>query len=106
MLYLQCSFVPMKWYSEVLESKYAMRVLAEICVNPGMTKTEVMRLDGGEKTRYVRVNELIEAGLVEARQGDGCANAFALYPTPAGETVGNHIRGINRVMRRRERKGW
>lgn len=38
--------------------------------------------------------------------GDGCANAFALYPTPAGETVGNHIRGINRVMGRRERKGW
>ena len=34
-----------------------------------------------------------------------CANAFALYPTPAGETVGNHIRGINRVMGRRERKG-
>lgn len=39
-------------------------------------------------------------------RGDGCANAFALYPTPAGETVGNHIRGINRVMGRRERKGW
>ena len=72
---------------EILEQKFAMYILMAIKENPMSTKTDIMRLESGfEKTKFLRINELITAGLVETVKTEGYSTA-RLQLTPTGESV-------------------
>lgn len=57
---------------DILEKRYAMYVILAIDSHPMSTKTEIMRLGpGNEKTKFQRINELIDIGLIEYREAEG-----------------------------------
>ena len=57
---------------DLLERKFAMYVLLAIDRHPGCTKTDIMRLENGnEKTKFQRINEMIQAGYVDLAQVEG-----------------------------------
>lgn len=90
----------MDWYSETLESKYAMQILLYIRENPGMSKSDVMRFSdsGNERTKYTRISNLIDDGLIKVEKGGNQWNTARLYLTPKGQEVGALIEKINNIM--------
>ena len=83
----------------VLERKSSLYILLTIRNNPGLTKTQLMRLDeGNERTKFVRMNELIECGLISSRQGDGQWNSTKLYLTEEGQEIAECIDKISKVL--------
>lgn len=89
----------------VLERKSSLYILLTIRNNPGLTKTQLMRLDeGNERTKFVRMNELIECGLISSRQGDGQWNSTKLYLTEEGQEVAECIDKISKVLSKMDSK--
>ena len=83
----------------VLERKSALYILLTVRDNPGLTKTQLMRLEeGNERTKFVRINELIECGLIDSKQGDGQWNSTKLYLTPQGQEIAESIYKISKVL--------
>ena len=77
----------------VLEKKYAMYVLLALDKHPMSTKTEIMRLEpGNEKTKFLRLNELIDLGLIEFRQPPSGVPRMVL--TSEGQDVVNKIKKV------------
>ena len=78
---------------EILEKRYAMYILLALEKNPMSTKTEIMRLDpGNEKTKFIRIQELMDAGLIEYRTTDTGATKICL--SAAGESLAKKIKKI------------
>ena len=78
---------------EILEKRYAMYILLALEKNPMSTKTEIMRLDpGNEKTKFIRIQELMDAGLIEYRTTDTCTTKICL--SAAGESLAKKIKKI------------
>lgn len=78
----------------ILEKKYAMYILLAVDKNPMSTKTEIMRLEpGNEKTKFTRLQELIEFGLIEYKSGEQY-NSMKLILTPAGQDLVIKIKKI------------
>lgn len=91
----------MDWNASELERKHALSILWCIKNNPGMTKTDVVRLEkGGEKTKYGILCELLDLGLIESREGKSW-NSERLYLTEDGAEIAEHIEAINEIMTRR-----
>ena len=97
----------MNWYCSPLEKRSALEVILQIHKRPGLTKTEVMRLPVGsgekvpnEKTRFQRINELIDLGVIEVRNVGPQWNSTGLYLTEEGERLAKQIESMNRVMRK------
>ena len=50
---------------ELLDSPYTVAILMDVLKNPGINKTELLQLrTKGNRTRYNRLQELIDMGLV------------------------------------------
>ena len=78
---------------EILEKRYAMYILLALEKNPMSTKTEIMRLDpGNEKTKFVRIQELMDTGLIEYRTTETGATKICL--SVAGESLAKKIKKI------------
>ena len=78
---------------EILERRYAMYILLALEKNPMSTKTEIMRLDSrNEKTKFVRIQELMDAGLIEYRTTDTGATKINL--SAEGESIVKKIKKI------------
>lgn len=90
----------MEWYSSILEKKYALSVLWCVKNNPGMTKTDIVRMDkGGEKTKYAILAELIDIGLIKTEKDpEGRWNSEHLSLTENGMKIAEHIESINQIM--------
>lgn len=90
----------MEWYSSVLEKKYALSVLWYVRNNPGMTKTDIVRMDrGGEKTKYGILAELMDLGLISSEKDpEGRWNTEHLVLTEEGRKIADHIEEINEIM--------
>ncbi len=73
----------------VLEKKNAIRILIELKLKPGMTKRDVVKTENGgnDRTRFLRINDLIEADLVEVEQKPEYHNKMHLYLTKRGQMV-------------------
>lgn len=51
---------------ELLERKFSMYIILALDKKPMSTKTDIMRMaPGNEKTKYIRINELIAEGFIE-----------------------------------------
>ena len=69
--------------------------------NPGSTKTEILRLDeGNERTKFLRINELIEEGIIIIGEESRQHNAMRLYLTPKGQEIANHLEKIEQILDR------
>ena len=90
----------MEWYSSILEKKYALSVLWCVKNNPGMTKTDIVRMDkGGEKTKYAILAELIDIGLIKSEKDPtGRWNTEHLVLTEDGAKIAECIETINQIM--------
>lgn len=90
----------MEWYSSKLEKKYALNVLWCVKNNPGMTKTDIVRMDrGGEKTKYNMLSKLINMGLITTEKDPtGRWNTEHLVLTEDGAKIAECIETINQVM--------
>lgn len=98
---MHCNYGMMTVDLSVLERKSSLYILLAIRNNPGLTKTQLMRLDeGNERTKFVRMNELIECGLISSRQGDGQWNSTKLYLTEDGQEIAECIDRISKVLGR------
>lgn len=84
---------------ELFERKFALYVILAVKDNPGMTKTEVLRLDNGnERTKFLRINELIEEGIISVKNEREQHNAMRLYLTPKGQEISVSIEKIRSIM--------
>ena len=81
----------------VLGERYAIDIILMAYDKPGMNKTEIIRATpNGERTRAVRVNELVEAGILKVCSGDHWRGMYYEL-TDMGVGIAEHlaeIRGI------------
>lgn len=91
----------MKSELSIFERKYALYVLMAVRAKPGLTKTELMRLDeGNERTKFVRIQELIEAELIKYEMGETKWNSMMLYLTPKGQIVASKMQEIEEELKK------
>ena len=90
----------MEWYAAELERKHVLSILWNVKCNPGMTKTDIVRMErGGEKTKYDVLTKLIELNLIRSDGSSGKSwNSEHLYLTEAGNKIAEHIEAINGIM--------
>ena len=76
---------------DILERKSAIYILAAIYENPNSSKSEIINLERCQlRTKFVRIEEMIDAGLVEANK-DVNSPAIRVRLTPKGESI---VKGI------------
>ncbi len=86
-----------------LERKYAMYVLLAVDKHPMSTKTDIMRMDpGNEKTKFTRLNEMIELGLIGYKADTNGVTKLVL--TPEGQDIVNKIKKIRLGILKLEKK--
>ena len=84
----------------LMERKYAMYLLLLLDHYPNTTKTDLMRMDeGNEKTKFVRLTELIDAGLVEYVELNG-RKTNRLQLSELGKELVPKIKKINSTLRK------
>ena len=77
---------------EVLERKYALYIILCVKKMPGATKTEIIKLDpGNDNTKFTRIKELEEAGIIRIDDVKRQHNAMKLYLTNKGQVLANHL---------------
>ena len=55
----------------ILGERYTIDIILMVHDKPGINKTEIIRSSpSGERTRAVRVDELVEAGILETVEGE------------------------------------
>ena len=85
----------------LLERKFAMYILLALQKHPMSTKTDIMRLDPGfEKTKYLRIQELTDAGFIEYRKDPEINNWAKMVLTPSGEDLADKIKKARRILLR------
>ena len=67
--------------------------------HPGKSKSALVETNGSVgRTKLTRINELVEAGLVETRKGDNKWNAMKVYLTPEGQETVACIQEISDIL--------
>ena len=83
---------------ELLEKKYSIYLLLAIENNPGKNKLEITNLENtGTKSKSIRIDELIKAGLVETEYL-GKYNASALRLTEKGRQIAVKLKKIRYIL--------
>ena len=74
-----------------------MYVLLVIAENPGISKTKLMRLEEGyERTKFLRIQELIEAGYVRIVEG-GHWKSMPLELTEKGMRAARSVEELKKL---------
>ena len=77
---------------EILERKYALYVILCVKEMPGSTKSEIIKLDPrNERTKFLRIKELIDAGIIKVDDVQRQHNAMKLYLTEKGQVMANYL---------------
>lgn len=83
----------------IIERSWAAYIILAVGDHPYSSKTEIMRLeDGNEKTKFLRLQELIEAGLIKYCR-TGPAGIPKLILTAQGEEVRFRLREIDDAIK-------
>lgn len=84
---------------DIFEQKFSLYVVMAVRNNPGSTKTEILRLDkGNERTKFLRINDLIMEGIIVVDDERRKSNAMRLYLTPKGQEIANHLEKIQQIV--------
>ena len=82
----------------ILERKFSIYLLLEIEKNPGRSKLDVISSEStGLRTKTVRINELIEAGLIYVENGKRF-NADNLFLTKKGKDITTKLKKIRYIL--------
>ena len=80
---------------DLLERKSAMYVLLEVKEHPGASKSEVQNREPiNRRTKFVRIDELVKAGLLIENRDPRQHATVKLYLSPEGQEIANHIEAI------------
>jgi len=86
---------------EILERKFSLYVIMAVKENPGSMKTEIIKLkEGNERTKFERINDMIEEGIIVIGDEYRQHNAMRLYLTPKGQEIAGHLEKIRQVLER------
>ena len=86
--------------ARVLEHSYMTEILLRLRETEGLCITDLCNTGSGiNGTRYRRVMELLDAGLVETRIGSGkCHNRKSMYLTEKGRKVADSLASLEELM--------
>lgn len=77
---------------DILERKYTISIILSVKNMPGSTKSDIIKMEeGNERTKFLRIGELIDAGIIMVDDTKRQHNAIKLYLTPLGQEVANHL---------------
>ena len=86
---------------DVLERKFAIYVILCVKEMPGSTKSDIIKKDeGNERTKFLRISELIDEGIIMVDDTKRQHNAIKLYLTPLGQEVANHLEKAVEVFKK------
>ena len=73
---------------ELLNRKYCIFILTQIAEHPGATKTEILNIEpGNERSKFLRIGDLIDHGLVTMDDRNRKHNTIKLYLSPMGQEI-------------------
>lgn len=78
---------------ELLEQKFSIYVILQVKNNPGASKSQVIGV-GNERTKYLRIEDMIENGIIMTDGVKREFNVMKLYLTPKGQEIANHLQKI------------
>lgn len=82
----------------IFERKYAMYILLAVADNPRSGKSDIVYMERGNfKTKFVRIEELIQTGYLEVTAGEHW-KTMALVLTPKGEKAVEAIRRLHDLI--------
>ncbi len=70
----------------ILERKFAIYVILTVKKYPGCTKTDVLGMTN-RHTKFARINELIDCGIIDADDEKRQHQTIKLYLTPKGQEI-------------------
>ncbi len=71
---------------ELLERKFAIQVVLAVKRMPGCSKADVMG-DNNRRTKFLRIDEMIEAGIITADEEKRQHQIIKLYLSPKGQEL-------------------
>ncbi len=76
----------------LLERKSALYVLLDVKEHPGASKSDVQNRENiNKRTKFVRIDELVEAGLLTENRDPRQHATVKLYLSPEGQEIADHI---------------
>ena len=76
----------------LLERKSALYVLLEVKGHPGASKSDITDKEKiNRRTKFVRIQELVEAGLIVENRDPRQHAIVKLYLSPEGQEIADHI---------------
>ena len=80
---------------ELFEKKYALQMIMTVRDNPGFTKIGIIESEeGNNRTKYLRINEMIENGIIFVKDERNQYNSMRLYLTPKGQEIATYLEKI------------
>ena len=77
---------------DLLERKSAMYVLLEVKEHPGASKSDITNREPvNKRTKFVRIDELVQAGLITENRDPRQHNLVKLHLSPEGQEIADHI---------------
>lgn len=80
-----------------IRRELAITMLAEVDNNPGKTKSEIIKT-GDERTKFVRLQDLQDFGLIEVRKKGEGFNQMELFITEKGKRILDHLSEIATII--------
>ncbi len=82
----------------ILGERYTIDIILMVHDKPGINKTEIIRSSpSGERTRAVRVDELVAAGILDTEEGEHWRGIYYRL-TDKGERIAEHLVEIRSVF--------
>ena len=82
----------------ILGERYSIDIILMVYEKPGMNKTEIVRsVPSGQSTRSARIDELIEAGILETAEGEHWRGIYITL-TEKGIRIAKHLAEINSIF--------
>lgn len=81
----------------ILEKKYVFSLILKVKNQPGLTKTELMATEdakGNDRTRFLRISELIDAGIFTVDMDNRQHNTMHIYLTNKGQVIASYLEKI------------
>lgn len=95
--YHQDSYCPLEDKLIVLTRELTISMLVKVNENPGRTRSEIIQT-GDERTKFIRLQDLIDFGLIEVRKKGEKFNQMELFITDKGKKILDHLSEIAEIM--------
>lgn len=95
--YHQDSYCPLEDKLIVLTRELTITMLVKVNENPGRTRSEIIQT-GDERTKFIRLEDLMDFGLIEGRKKGEGFNQMELFITDKGKKILDRLSEIAEIM--------